>query len=618
MAQNILEDQRGSIRQMLSLGEASSGPTQTWKVLVFDKFCQDVIAPLLKVGALRNHGVTLHLNLHSERLPVSDVPCVYFVEPTEDNVKRIGEDLAKGLYESCYINFASSVPRSMLEALAHGVLQANSAQKVAGVFDRYVSFVSLSAGMFSLNMPAAYSTIHSPSIADQIMYAYIERIVDGLLSALVTMKTLPIIRCPPNEVAEMVARRLDERIRELLSKGGSDLFAPTSAAPAARGPGSDAGPAASQRPVLCIVDRDVDLVTMVNHTWTYQAMCADILGMRLKKLKVPVDDKEKAYDIDESDSFWSAHAAEPFPVVAEQVHEAIEEFNKRRANMSTNDSGDAGADGLNPNLAAAINALPEMTEKKRSIDMHTNIATALLQEIKARDLANYYEMEDRFVSQSTSTSVSQLEQLFPDGERGNPVDKTRALMSLYLTKPSITSAQLQGLIEALQKAGGDESGLSYLQHLSSIRNMMAPAAAAPSTSGPAVGSSLMGGALGNLANTFMSKGEDFLSAGVNQLKNITQSKKELVICQILEGVMEQKPTGITENYVYLDPKAPAAALGVEVPRVRGQFRRAIAFVVGGGNYVEMQSVEEWAKANGRVVSYGSTDMVSPKIGRAHV
>merc|ERR1712137_879395 len=122
----------------------------------------------------------------------------------------------------------------------------------------------------------------------------------------------------------------------------------------------------------------------------------------------------------------------------------------------------------------------------------------------------------------------------------------------------------------------------------------------------------MGGALGNLANTFMSKGEDFLSAGVNQLKNITQSKKELVICQILEGVMEQKPTGITENYVYLDPKAPVAALGVEVPRVRGQFRRAIAFVVGGGNYVEMQSVEEWAKANGRVVSYGSTDMVSPK------
>ncbi|CAK0809762.1 unnamed protein product, partial [Prorocentrum cordatum] len=149
---------------------------------------------------------------------------------------------------------------------------------------------------------------------------------------------------------------------------------------------------------------------------------------------------------------------------------------------------------------------PELTEKKRSIDMHTNIATALLQEIKERDLANYYEMEDRFASQSTSTSVSQLEQLFPDSQRGSRDDKTRALMSLYLSKPSIPPAQLQALKEALTRAGGDEAGIAYLEHLSSIRNMMMPSAAAPTTSGPAGGS--LGGALGSLANTFMSKGED--------------------------------------------------------------------------------------------------------------
>jgi len=363
--------------------------------------------------------------------------------------------------------------------------------------------------------------------------------------------------------------------------------------------------------VLCIVDRDVDLVTMVNHTWTYQAMCHDVLGMKLKKLKVPGDgdgSKEKAYDIDDSDSFWAAHAAEPFPAMAEAVHVAIEEFKKKKADMSKNDGEDSAVEGLNPNLAAAINALPELTEKKRSIDMHTNIATALLQEIKERDLANYYEMEDRFASQSTSTSVSQLEQLFPDSQRGSRDDKTRALMSLYLSKPSIPPAQLQALKEALTRAGGDEAGIAYLEHLSSIRNMMMPSAAAPTTSGPAGGS--LGGALGSLANTFMSKGEDLLSAGVSQLKNITQSKKELVICQILESVMEQKP-GVADNYVYLDPKAPAGA-GPDAPRVRGQFRRAVAFVVGGGNYVEMQAVDEWAKANGRTVSYGSTDMVSPK------
>ena len=33
----------------------------SWKVLVYDKFGCDVIAPLLKVGELRDNGVTLHL-----------------------------------------------------------------------------------------------------------------------------------------------------------------------------------------------------------------------------------------------------------------------------------------------------------------------------------------------------------------------------------------------------------------------------------------------------------------------------------------------------------------------------------------------------------------------------
>merc|ERR1711957_940754 len=80
------------------------------------------------------------------------------------------------------------------------------------------------------------------------------------------------------------------------------------------------------------------------------------------------------------------------------------------------------------------------------------------------------------------------------------------------------------------------------------------------------------------------------------------------ICQILEGLMEQRPGGITENYLYLDPKAPP---GSEAPRMRAPFRKAVAFVVGGGNYAEMQAAQEWAQAKGRNVTYGSTDMVSP-------
>jgi len=619
MAQSsIQEQQRSQILRMLNLGSSGDqawGGAQTFKVLVYDKFCQEVIAPLLKVGGLRNQGVSINVGLLTDRGPMPDVPAVYFVEPTEENVRRIVQDLNSGLYESIYVNFASAVPRSLLQELAKGALQANCAQKVAGVFDRFISFVSLSPALFSLNLPEAYATIHSPSIAEQLIGQYIARIVDGLLSVLVTMHALPIIRCPANDpVAEMVARSLEERIREMLRTGGAAATELFTGSGGARGVDTGAG-TAGQRPLLCILDRDTDLVTMINHTWTYQAMAHDILGLRLNRLTVPGDSagdsappKPKSYDVDENDRFWAEHAGSPFPNVGPAVCAAVQEFDQQRQSMTQSGEAEDPMGGMTSGLAAAFNAIPEMTERKRSLDMHTNIATALMNEINERDLANYYEMEDQFASQSLGTSISQVEALFGDTEKGTALDKTRALMVLYLTKPSITSAQMQGLIEGLQRLGGDASGISYLEHLASIRNMTAPTLNAGGPGGSGGGGQAAGS---GLMNSLFATGEGLLSAGFSSIKNIMPSKKELAICQILEGLMEQKPGGVAESYLYLDPKAPQSSPGSEAPRIRAPFRRAIAFVVGGGNYAEMQSVQEWAQAHGRQVTYGSTDLVSP-------
>merc|ERR1712217_673141 len=174
------------------------------------------------------------------------------------------------------------------------------------------------------------------------------------------------------------------------------------------------------------------------------------------------------------------------------VQESFEEFNKKRDGMTK--SGEY-EESQTSGLAAAMNSLPEMTEKKRSLDMHTNIATALLNEVKARELDRYYVMEDQFSSQSLGTSCSELEKLIKGKEKGTILDKTRALMVLYLTKPSISQTQLQGLIEALQASNGDASGLAYLQHLASIRNMMVPSLVAGpggSASGSTGASALLG------------------------------------------------------------------------------------------------------------------------------
>lgn len=36
------------------------------------------------------------------------------------------------------------------------------------------------------------------------------------------------------------------------------------------------------------MDRDIDLPVMLSHTWTYQALVHDLLGMKLNKIQLEV------------------------------------------------------------------------------------------------------------------------------------------------------------------------------------------------------------------------------------------------------------------------------------------------------------------------------------------
>lgn len=94
--------------------------------------------------------------------------------------------------------------------------------------------------------------------------AAVNSIVDGLVSALVTLGVVPIIRCPRGGAAEHVASVLEGRLRDLL-KGRSNLFSEASA-----GPGSLA--ATLSRPLLVLFDRNFDLAVMLQHAWSYKPL----------------------------------------------------------------------------------------------------------------------------------------------------------------------------------------------------------------------------------------------------------------------------------------------------------------------------------------------------------
>lgn len=100
--------------------------------------------------------------------------------------------------------------------------------------------------------------------------------VKKITTMLFIIGNVPIIRSPKGNAAEMVARKLDKKLRENLFDARNNLFQTD----------TQSRNFNFQRPLLIVLDRNVDMATPLHHTWTYQALAHDLLNMALNRVVV--------------------------------------------------------------------------------------------------------------------------------------------------------------------------------------------------------------------------------------------------------------------------------------------------------------------------------------------
>jgi hypothetical protein len=598
-----------------------------WKVLVYDQDGKDVISPLMNVPLLRQKGVTLHLQLHSEREPIPDAPVVYFVRPTEANIKRIADDCGKQLYRIAYVNFISRVDRSMLELLARELISVNAMSSVARIYDQYLDVIALEPNLFTLNIKDSFSLYNEPSLSEERIRSFMSRVAMGLLSAVRVMGTLPIIRAPRGGAAEMLAREVNTLLRENITPRGSQ--------PSLLG--DCLVQAERSRPLLLITDRMIDLFPILQHTSTYQALISDLLDFRLNRVAVDIDggnkltahgasnsNKKKNYDLNSSvDNFLQRYAASPFPEAVENNEKELAEVSsleqsirsRHPASMLTtveNDNGNLENKGRD--LSEAIESLPAIMQRKTFLEAHTNLMQAVMKQIAARDIPTFFEMEQALLTNGVrNMDRTALLNLLRDGQKGTLHDKARLLAVLAALGDSTS----------LSKVGAEEYDVALQQGCA----MMVPTPPSPAEIAQtlaalaflrrllslqqAVPSMMSGGGGRDSMSTITARATSLIAKAAAFFTKFTP----YTVTRLVHTLAEGRGGAEDESFLYLDPRAREDS--TQHP-MNVKYNEAVVFVLGGGSYSEYFNLQELLKEKAssgsagslRSIVYGCSDLLA--------
>ncbi|KAG5882114.1 hypothetical protein JTB14_016877 [Gonioctena quinquepunctata] len=253
-------------------------------------------------------------------------------------------------------------------------------------------------------------------------------------------------------------------------------------------------------------------------------------------------------------------------------------------------------------ITSAVNSLPQLLEKKRLIDMHTSVATSILNCIKSRKLDTFFELEEKIMSKAQALEKPLMD-ILTDPGAGTPDDKLRLFIIFYICLPHLSESDLQKYENALAEAGCDLSPLSYIKRWKSYTKM---ATGVNVNQYEGAGTKTV-----SMFSKLVSQGSSFVMEGV---KNLVIKRHNLPVTKIVDNLMDFKNSPEMEDYHYLDPKQLKLT---EIPRNRSPFQEAIVFVVGGGNYIEYQNLVDYAKAkttagSTKRISYGSTTLNNAK------
>lgn len=495
------------------------------------------------------------MNIKDKKDRISDVMAIYIVNPTEENLKLIKNDIEKNVFDNFFINFVEKCDDNRLQAFFSDLIQTDKHSRIYKIMVHPLGFNVYHPRVYSLNIKNSYYLLNSPNVKDDDINNYFEKIGNGLFDLLFATRTLPLIKYRSgfsDNIVKVIQRnflRVFEKFPELkeeFSKKNSTL--------------------------LAIVDRDIDLPIMFHHASALGPMMHDVFGLTRAK------SNGKNFEIDPlTDYIWNSYIGASFVTAKEKIIEDLKAINEQTAFLDGKDPKSNDIERISEQLSSTLEGLRDITVKQKCLNNHAKFQEKLTKEIDSRNLGLFYSFEEGLLNtraiskeaKKTFFDIISLKQLNVKDINIHKTDILRLAIIYYLINTNITSDEIKEIEKYLTNIGLSLSAFEFFKQKRSFEESMRK------------------GSNSNQDRSFLQKSISYL------VKRIVTSEQTSLIADTVNNLASNKEI---KEYVSFN------LLKQTVEKNTSTFNQVIVFVVGGGSLAEYEYIEEFLNKNEKTVN----------------
>ncbi|EFI27209.1 vacuolar protein sorting-associated protein 45 [Coprinopsis cinerea okayama7 len=279
------------------------------KVLLLDSHTTPIVSLSATQSMLLSHQVYLTDridNKQRDRMP--HMKCVCFLQPSEDSMDALSEELKEPKYGEYYLYFSNILSKAAIERLA----EMDEFEVVREVQEYFADYCPILPSLFSLNYAPTSSKPLYGSTPNSWDSRALELAVQGVTAVLLSLRKKPVIRY---ERMSGMAKKLATEVQHRMNAESTLFDFRLTQVP----------------PLLLILDRRNDPVTPLLSQWTYQAMVHELIGIHNGRVDLSnVPDVQK--DLREitlttsTDPFFQTHYMSTFGDLGSSLKDYVQQY----------------------------------------------------------------------------------------------------------------------------------------------------------------------------------------------------------------------------------------------------------------------------------------------------